>query len=66
MKVLLEYDEKTGNMSQNGIYIGAWVGLVEQKEPEDSKSSNIDSMVKLKNSGFTAKEVIEISKAGLL
>tara|TARA_R110000744_G_C19371578_1_gene562725 strand:- start:22850 stop:23044 length:195 start_codon:yes stop_codon:yes gene_type:complete len=62
-KVLLDYDKNTGNISKNGTHIASWAGLGEYEEPE---VSNIDAMVKLKNSGFTAKEVIELGKAGLL
>ena len=69
MKVLLDYEPASGQLSNCGVYIATFIGLNEYKEsepPADVESNNIDSMVKLKNSGFTAKEVIEISKAGLL
>ena len=69
MKVLLDWDPLTGNLMHGTYFIGVCNGLTEHKEPELPQvveSNNIDAMVKLKNSGFTAKEVIEISKAGLL
>tara|TARA_R110000744_G_scaffold380568_1_gene503239 strand:+ start:20708 stop:20902 length:195 start_codon:yes stop_codon:yes gene_type:complete len=62
-KKYLNYDESTGIITDaNGLILTTYAGAtpVEIKE-----STSIDDMIKLKNSGFTAEEVIQIKKANL-
>ena len=61
-KVLLDYDKSTDTVSApDGSHIGVAKGLELHKE-----TSTVEELIKLKNAGFTAAEVIEIGKAGLL
>ena len=61
----LKYDVTTGNITDNnGILVTTMMGFIPVVF-EDKKSTSIDDMIKLKNSGFTAEEVIAIKKANL-
>lgn len=62
----LKYDPLTGNITEeNGTHIFYMLGCVGIEVEEKNKSTSIDDMIKLKNSGFTAEEVIAIKKANL-
>ena len=64
MKVTLEYDVVTGTITDKlGIIVGTYCGLTSLDDEQSSTS--VDDMIKLKNSGFTAEEVIAIKKANL-
>ena len=62
----LNYDPATGAVTDG---IGALVTTLKGYAPIDidskPESTSIDDMIKLKNSGFTAEEVIAIKKANL-
>jgi len=62
----LYYEPSTGNISDSTGFVCATysTGLFVELD-EESKSTSIDDMIKLKNSGFTAEEVIAIKKANL-
>ena len=65
MSVYLKYNEASGNITDaNGIIVACLLGL-EGVDVDENKSTSIDDMIKLKNSGFTAEEVIAIKKANL-
>ena len=59
----LKYDEQTGQITDaHGaiVYnISGYTGI------EIKDSTNVDDLIKLKNAGFTAEEIIAIKKAGL-
>jgi len=61
----LRFDESTGNITDaNGMFVYC-APFNTFKALEISKSSNVDDLIKLKNAGFTASEIVEIKKAGL-
>ena len=63
-KQYLNYDSGTGNITDNnGMTVASFAGAV--PVIIKSESTSIDDMIKLKNSGFTADEVIAIKKANL-
>ena len=65
MSVYLKYNEGTGNITDaNDIFVTCLVGF-KGVVIEGNKGTSIDDMIKLKNSGFTAEEVIAIKKANL-
>ena len=58
------YDPITGNVTDGtGCVLYTCAGLTPVKMVQ--KGTSIDDMIKLKNSGFTAEEVIAIKKANL-
>ena len=62
----LKYDPATGNITDNGnILVASFIGYAPIAINEKPESTSIDDMIKLKNSGFTAEEVIAIKKANL-
>ncbi len=66
MKKYLEYDPSTGDITDSTGMICANYHTAMYIEIDDKpKSTSIDDMIKLKNSGFTAEEVIAIKKANL-
>lgn len=59
----LKYDESTGMVTDSkGLVVTTMVGF---SGIEIEANTSIDDMIKLKNSGFTAEEVIQIKKANL-
>lgn len=61
----LKYDTITGNIyDAKGALVTTVVGFT-PIEIEGTKSTTIDDMIKLKNAGFTAEEVIAIQKANI-
>ena len=62
----LKYDPLTGNITDNtGLLVASLPGFVPVDVGESAESTSVDDMIKLKNSGFTAEEVIAIKKANL-
>jgi len=60
----LHYDLLSGSITDaTGMNIATYVGAAPVEV--ESKGTSIDDMIKLKNSGFTAEEVIAIKKANL-
>ncbi len=66
MAQYLEYDPSTGNIKDNmGALVATFPGYAPVEVKTEAQSTSIDDMIKLKNSGFTAEEVIAIKKANL-
>jgi len=60
----LHYDLITGNVTDaSGMLVICYPAALPVEV--ESKGTSIDDMIKLKNSGFTAEEVIQIKKANL-
>jgi hypothetical protein len=64
-KIILEYNESTGQITDAlGVMPVLWIGL-KGFESETSKLS-VSSVVKLKEAGFTAEEIVELIKGDAL
>ena len=62
-KAYLNYDPLTGIITDvSGNIVTTMSGYVPVTIDD---SSSVDEMIKLKNAGFTAQEIIEMRKAGL-
>ena len=62
----LKYDPNTGNITDDtGMMVFCYLGALSFSIEDKKESTSIDDMIKLKNSGFTAEEVIAIKKANL-
>ncbi len=60
----LNYDQITGNITDNnGALVAVFTGFVPVEV--ESKTSTVDDIIKLKNAGFTAEDIIAIKKANL-
>ena len=58
------YDVATGNVTDAaGLVLISYSGATPVEV--ENKTTSVDDMIKLKNSGFTAEEVIAIKKANL-
>ena len=64
-KVLLDYDDSS-NLYQNGMLVTNFVGLEEYTEPETASFTPVDDIVKLKEAGFDADEIIEMKKRDVI
>ncbi|QDP52057.1 MAG: hypothetical protein Unbinned706contig1000_1 [Prokaryotic dsDNA virus sp.] len=65
-KQYLEYDPVTGEIKDNlGTLVTTMPGWIPVEIKQEVKTTSVDDMIKLKNSGFTAEEVIAIKKANL-
>lgn len=62
MKHLVYYDDATGNVEDSkGNFIGAVsVGMAVPSPVPENKGADIDSLIKLKASGFTADDLIKM------
>ena len=61
----LRYDPLTGLITDKfDVLVATIVGFT-PVDIEEQKGTSVDDMIKLKNSGFTAEEVIAIKKANL-
>jgi len=66
MTQYLEYDPVSGMITDgSSTLVTTLVGYVPVEIKTEKESTSIDDMIKLKNSGFTAEEVIAIKKANL-
>ena len=62
----LKYDPISGVITDNlGGMVTTQPGWVPVEIDDKPESTSVDDMIKLKNSGFTAEEVIAIKKANL-
>lgn len=69
MKIQLNYDPGTGQISDdNGMIICSWAGLQAQevKESNASNSADIDELIKLKNAGFDTDDIVELRKKEII
>jgi len=66
MQIKVNYDPSTGNMTDptNNAYIGVCSDLthLEVKEQE----SKVADLAKLKSAGFTAEEIMQMKREGLV
>lgn len=67
-KVVLEYDEVSGEIySKDGINVGSWMNLVHFGEHDDQGGTiPVREVVKLKEAGFTAEDIVTMFDAGAL
>ena len=65
MKVVLEYDPSSGNISDTGgNIVGTWAGL--QAFENDSVDNRAEVALSLKKAGYSAKDIVKLRNAGLL
>ena len=66
MKIVLNYEPESGQIFDNqGVNIISWLGLDSHKL-ENAEGVSVDAICKLKNSGFTAEEIIEMKRKEVL
>lgn len=64
-RVIVQYEESSGNIfDRNGTLITAWHGLEHMGEPENG--SNVRDLIKLKEAGFTAEDIVAMKEGGVL
>lgn len=64
-KVLLNYDQSTGQLSKDdGLFVASYIGLTPYDGSLDKPK--IDDLVKLKEAGFTAEEIVMMVKKEVL
>ena len=63
MKVLLDYNPTTGAVANDSQFIGTCLGLEEYKVPASDK---VDTLVSLKEAGFTAEEILEFHRKEII
>jgi len=62
-KVTLNYDENTGQLTDaSGINIGGYMGI----KSVEADTLEVSSVIKLKDAGFDADEIVKMYKEGLL
>lgn len=67
MKIVLDYDKDTGEIKDpdNGVTVATWVGLAHHIAKE-SEGVEVSDLVALKEAGYTAEEIIELKKKGII
>ena len=63
-QVLLNYDQATGMIYDGSVFLVTKLGLT-PFEPVENKLS-IAELIKLKDAGFTADEIVILSKEGVV
>lgn len=64
-KIVLEYDSESGElMDVNDIHLGYMTGLTGFK-PEKQKT-DVGALVSMKDAGFTAEEIMQMKREGLI
>ena len=67
MKIALNYDVNTGQITDDsGIIIMSYMGLQNNEIKESKVSTNVTDLVKLKDAGFTAEEIISLSSREII
>ncbi len=62
-KVTLNYDEATGQLIDAlGINVGVYMGI----KSVETDALGVSSVIKLKDAGFDADEIVKMYKEGLL
>lgn len=66
-KIVLLYDDTTHMVyDSNEAYVGCLTTIKPFETTEEKQGVNIDDLVKLRNAGFTAEEIIELKRKDLL
>lgn len=64
-RVILNYDESSGVISDKlGTEVGNWFDLQSFGEP--SGEPNVRDLIKLKEAGFTAEDIVALKEGGVL
>lgn len=64
MKAIFDYDPVTGMIiDKQNVCVGTYAGAI--PFDEEKQSSGVDDIIKLKNAGFTAEDIIAIKKVNL-
>ena len=67
IKVTLDYDQATKMLYQNGVYVGTSVATTISESSETAQHKlSIAEVIKLKDAGFTADEIVIMSKEKVL
>lgn len=66
MKVLLDYDETTNEVKDANNYCVGFCPSLKPFDCEESKKANVDDIVKLKEAGFEAQDIIELKRKGVI
>jgi len=70
MKVILEYDPATGQISdKNGMFIGNWLSLQYEEVIDNSSNSTIDSAIIEKLAecpNINIHDIIDLKKNGII
>lgn len=65
-KVILGYDPQTGSITDiNGYCVATYSGLL-YEEATEKETDVVHEMIKLKNAGFTAEEIVLFKNEGVL
>lgn len=65
MKVTLDYDPASGQLTdKSGSLVGTWVNL--QPVDDSVKKLTPAEAIQLREAGFTAEDLVELRKRGLL
>lgn len=70
MKVIIEYDETTGQLTdRNGANVGCWMGINRfgeaPEQPKVESAGKVDALALIER-GWTPEEVLEARKVGLV
>ena len=66
MKVIIEYDQLNGTMyDKAGAMIGTWHALDHFGTPDD-QGATVRDLIKLKEAGFSAEEIVAMKEGGVL
>lgn len=65
MKAIFEYDSVTGQITDKNGLNTYMLGMVPFENEKESSENSISDIIKLKNAGFTADEIMQMKKLGI-
>ena len=66
-EITLHHDRITGQITDNkGMVIGNWIGEIDSFTPKREPTVSPSDLVELAKAGFSAEELLEMKKKGLL
>lgn len=68
MKITLDYNETTGELSDSGVIItNIGIGFIFSEQAKSKiEESSVHDLVKLKDAGFNAQEIMQMKREGLV
>jgi len=66
VKIVLEYEEATGQITdKDGQIVGNWFNP-RSFEQEEDKGAKVRDIIKLKDAGFSAEDIVTMKDGGVL
>lgn len=66
MKIIVNYDPSSGNVTHNGMNMGCVGCELQVSEYKESIGANISELKELKAAGFEVDEILQMKREGII